>query len=76
LEKEAKMPNYDWIVEQLRLCQKPGAKLDRVAQLIVQEEGNESEKYGLAFELIPLWAKEKAEKLLKQATENHYDWQI
>jgi hypothetical protein len=61
------MGKYQWIVEQPRLSQFPGKKVAKVAELIVEGEGNESERHGLSFGLIPLWAKRKAESLIRQA---------
>ncbi len=40
-------------------------RLHELVERIVREEGSSSERFGLRFGLYPLWAVEKARKLLE-----------
>ena len=41
-------------------------RLHELAEEIVRKEGTSSERFGLRFGLYPLWAVEKARRLLKE----------
>ena len=41
-------------------------RLHKLVERIVREEGTSSERFGLKFGLYPLWAVEKARRLLEQ----------
>jgi len=41
-------------------------RLHKLAEELVEQEGTSSEKFGLQFGLYPLWAVEKARRLLEQ----------
>jgi len=60
---------YRWVVEQLRLCKEPASqdKLMKVLDIIIDEEGNESEKHGAQFCLYPKWAVDKALEIIEEA---------
>ena len=50
-------------VEQVKLIRDRKIAIYKLAKFITETEGNQSERFGLKLGLVPLWAKEKAEKL-------------
>ena len=49
-----------------RLLEMKTQKIAKIAEEIVKNEGNESEKHGLEFGLIPEWAHIKAKIIFQQ----------
>ena len=61
------LARYDWLTEQLSLLEDPKRKLWKVVKIIVETEGNPSERRGTAFGMCPSWAWEKAERIVEVA---------
>jgi len=55
------------LIPRKRLLEMKAWKIHKIAEEIVKETGNKSEKYGLAIGLIPEWAHVKAKIIFEQA---------
>ena len=55
------------LISRKRLLEMRTWKIHKIAEEIVKESGNESEKYGLMVGLIPEWAHVKAKIIFEQA---------
>lgn len=55
------------LVSRKRLEEMRTYKIAEIAEEIAKDEGNESEKHGLMFGLIPEWAHIKAKIIFEQA---------
>lgn len=61
------LTRYDWLIGQLSLLEEPKKKLWKIAEILVETEGNPSERAGARFAMYPSWAWEKAEKIVEVA---------